>query len=104
MSTCACPRATLTSLTFADGIVLVRCRAHEQQTWVVDGRPMTAAAALPVLKDLFVEQRGKGRRPRSVRRKPPAAPPREAMPDTVVDERLTALLNARGVPGSWKVG
>lgn len=103
MTSCACPESTLTSLTFADGVVLVRCRVHELQTWVVEGRAMGTDAALPVLKDLFVEHRGKGGRPRAVPRKAPVRAPRE-MPAAAVDERLTKLLNARGLPGSWTVG
>lgn len=103
MTSCACPPSTLTSLTFAEGIVLVRCRAHDQQAWVVEGRVMETAAALPALKDVFIEQRGKGGRPSTVRRKPPVRVRREA-PVGAVEDRLTALLNARGLPGSWTVG
>lgn len=103
MTSCSCPDSALTSLTFADGIVLVRCRVHEHQTWVVEGQPMATDAALPALKDLFVEQRGKGGRARTVPRKAPVRAPRE-VPAAAVDDRLTELLNARGLPGSWKVG
>jgi hypothetical protein len=110
MNSCACPPATLTSVAFAHGIVMQRCVSHEQQTWILDGRPIDSATVRPALKDLFIQQRDLRQRPRS------AAPRRHAVPlvptptpvvqhpaaDPRADD-LTALLNARGLQGSWSV-
>lgn len=104
MTTCACPATSLASLRFADGLVLLRCSAHEQQTWYVDGRPAERHEVLPVLKELFVDRRGEraGRRApaRQVVQLPEAAP---AVPEKADNARLTALLQARGLSGTWVV-
>lgn len=106
MTRCHCAAASLTSLRFADGLVLLRCAAHEQQTWFVDGRPAERHEVLPALRELFEDRRGErstGRtpaaRPRVVRL--PEAAPVEA--DTDDGARLTALLHARGLSGTWVV-
>ncbi len=104
MPNCACPAASLTSLRFADGLVLLRCAAHEQQAWYVDGRPAERHEVLPALKGLFVDRRGeragRGAPARRVVQLPEAAP---ALPEDVDSARLTALLRARGLPGDWAV-
>jgi hypothetical protein len=111
MDTCSCAPASLTCVTFARGIVMRRCPAHEVQSWTVDGSRTDAATARGLLKDVFVELRGQ-----RVRSSSPAPTPRvlhldvpsyDDDPSTEValpagaDERLTALLNARGLQGSW---
>ncbi|MCW2679893.1 MAG: hypothetical protein JWM62_1294 [Frankiales bacterium] len=110
MTSCACPAASLTSLRFADGLVMLRCAAHEQQAWFVDGRAAERHEVLPALRDLFVDrrrgERSAGRvrpaRPRVLQMQEPA--PHEVVPVEADDsERLTALLRARGLSGSWAV-
>ena len=106
MTSCACPASTLTSLRFADGLVMLRCGAHEQQAWFVDGRQAEQHEVLPALRDLFTVRRGERReslrpapRPRVVQLQEPEAPVLEGDDS----ERLTALLRARGLSGSWAV-
>lgn len=108
MNSCACPAASLVSLRFAEGLVLLRCTAHEQQTWYVDGQPAERPEVLPALKDLFLGCRGERRtgrrttlRPRVRRLHEPVA--YDATPDAGDDERLTALLHSRGLSGTWAV-
>jgi hypothetical protein len=112
MSTCGCAPATLTSVAFANGVVLQRCRTHEVQTWTGGDRATSGTAPLPALKDLFVQERGHGKRPAAAARRArvarPAAPrPAAAAPDVrpeaPSDDLLTALLNARGLSGAWTV-
>lgn len=105
MTSCACPAASLASLRFADGLVLLRCSSHESQTWFVDGRPAERDEVLPALKELFAERRGE--RSPSPRTTPPARVIRMTAPVLPADgddsTRLTALLHARGLSGSWAV-
>lgn len=122
MSLCSCPPDALTSVAFADGTVLLRCGAHERQAWLVDGEPAPRQAALDGLRALFTEQRyQRARRPRrprpavvdlvvpAPRMVPPAVvrldPPRvdAHQRDRRDGELLTALLQARGLPGTWAV-
>ena len=112
MNSCACPASSLTSVAFAHGVVMQRCRSHELQTWTVDGRKTDARTVRTLLKDLFIETRGQ-RRSTS----PAASPqsvvhldvPSQASTSSDValgagaDERLTALLRSRGLQGSWAV-
>ena len=102
MTRCACPASTLTSVAFASGVAMQRCPSHELQSWTVDGRPTDARTARRLLQALFVESRGQRRSgaPASRRTIPPAQP---AAPARHSDEDLTALLNARGLPGTWSV-
>ena len=124
MLPCGCARPALISLTFGPGIVLLRCAAHETQSWLVDGAETGTADALASLKTLFVERRGRRqpatdgaahpRRRRTdvradVRADVPAQPAARpaALPAVVdlgdADARLTALLQARGLSGSWSI-
>ena len=112
MSSCCCPRAALAAVTFDNGAVLLRCTAHEQQRWLVEGREVATSEALGLLRDAFTA--GRSRRP-----EPPTRRHRVVrMPDTAAvdpypqapvptgrgaDADLTALLNARGLTGSWAV-
>lgn len=113
MSTCICAPAHLTSVSFAHGIVMQRCRQHELQTWTKDGRATDAGTVRTLLKDLFVETRGTRSRATSPERRP-AAPVAFTLPaqdhassevamDAGADEALTALLRSRGLQGSWAV-
>ena len=100
MSPCTCAAAGLTAVRFVQDVVLLRCTHHEQQAWTVDGRPATAAQAHAVLREAFED----GRTRRGARR----AAPRERVVQLVSSpatpaEALTALLNARGLVGSWSV-
>ena len=118
MSTCACAPDDLRSVAFAHDIVMQWCGRHEVQRWTVDGRQADHADVLPALKDLFVEERGSGRRrgpaaPKVVRLPgttsyaPPAARAYDLPSDeesTVTDEQLTALLKSRGLQGTWSIG
>ena len=115
MPSCRCPRAALTSLTFGPGIVLLRCAAHETQSWVVDGEETASADALASLRGVFVERRGHRqsasrsagqpqRRSTDVPAQPAtraSAPAGTAFSPT--DAQLTAALRARGIAGSWSV-
>lgn len=109
MTRCQCPATSLTSVRFADGLVMVRCSAHEQQAWLVDGQPAEKHQVLPALKDLFVDRRGErstSRRTASKQRvvRLPETTPYEAVPADADDSaRLTALLHARGLSGTWAV-
>ena len=107
MTSCPCPPASLTSVCFAEGVVLVRCSAHEQQSWFVDGQEVARTEALTALKDLVVARRGErrtaatSRRPKVIRMQEPVAYDVPAEADDA--ERLTALLRARGLSGTWAV-
>jgi hypothetical protein len=112
METCSCALSSLTSVTFARGVVMRRCPVHEIQTWTVDGSRTDAGTARSLLKDLFVEMRGQRARstsPTPVRRVLHLNVPSQDDPDSEValpagaDEHLTALLNSRGLQGSWAV-
>ena len=105
MNSCACPASRLTSVAFAHGVVMQRCRSHETQAWTVNGRPAAAPAVRSLLKDLFIETRGRTRTSRPAPVQPVAAPraERAADPTAGLDEQLTALLRARGMQGSWAV-
>jgi hypothetical protein len=102
-STCTCTRSQLTTVRFAHEVVLLRCARHEQQFWTVGGRPASASRAHDVLREVFVEGRARrgGRRVPSPRRGVQLVPPSPAPAATA--QSLTALLNARGVEGSWAV-
>ena len=106
MNTCACAPAARTSVAFAHGIVMHRCRVHELLTWTVEGRPVETSDVRGQLKDLFVEERGQQRRasgPAADKVIRLSAPLERTAPadDATVDEQLTALLRSRGVQGSW---
>ena len=112
MSTCSCPRSSLTSVAFAHGVMMQRCRAHELQAWTVEGRPADDATVRRLLKDLFVESRG--RRGRSTSPAPARTVVHLDLPaqeqvfsdvalDAGADAQLTALLRSRGLQGSWAV-
>lgn len=102
MTPCACAPTALTCVRFGDGVVLLRCAAHDVHGWFVDGSAVPRATALALLKDAFgtvgPAAPAPVRRPRAVRRPRPAVDPRAG-----VDEQLTALLHARGLQGSWAV-
>jgi len=109
MTSCACPAASLASLRFTDGLVMLRCASHEQQAWFVDGRPAERDQVLPALKELFVDRRGERRtsrvtaaRPRVLRMQEPVAYD-AVSPEADDSARLTALLHARGMSGTWAV-
>ena len=109
MTSCVCPATSLASLRFADGLVMLRCASHEQQTWFVDGRPAERDQVLPALKELFVDRRGERRtsrvtaaRPRVLRMQEPVAYD-AVSPEADDGARLTALLHARGMSGTWAV-
>lgn len=122
MEMCACPTASLTAVTFEQGIVLQRCSAHDTQTWVVEGEATDRAEVLENLRSVFLERREQRRRAatptqsrpddvislttpgRPVR--PASAPPVvhvQLPPGATSDEQLTALLQARGLPGAWAI-
>ena len=110
MSTCICAPAHRTSVAFAHGIVMQRCRVHELQTWTQHGRPTDARTVRTLLKDLFVETRGVRStspvdRPAPVRLTLPAQDhaSSEVALGAGADEALTALLRSRGLQGSWSV-
>ena len=110
MSSCSCSPHALSSVTFGNGIVLVRCPAHEAQRWLVDGRPVEVTVALGRLRALFAEHRSRAPREPAPRQ---AAPQRRVIqlpqptsaeqPVRVDDDALTALLHARGLSGTWAV-
>lgn len=112
MSPCRCPRVALAAVTFDNGAVLLRCPSHEQQRWLVEDREVSTTDALALLRDAFVAGRSRrpepGTRRHEVVRMPdtPAVDPYPETPrlsgnDASAD--LTALLNARGLTGSWAV-
>lgn len=110
MSSCSCSAASLTSVAFDGGIVLQRCGTHEAQRWTLDGREVARTEALHRLRSLFTSAR-RQRAGQSVPAAPRVRPaPRVRAPqvttlpaDAPTDERLTALLRARGLQGSWAV-
>lgn len=110
MSSCSCSPDALSSVTFGNGTVLVRCPAHEAQRWLVDGRPVEVTVALGRLRALFSEHRSRAPRQPALRQAatrsrviqlPLSAPADQ--PVRVDDDALTALLHARGLSGSWAV-
>jgi hypothetical protein len=115
MPSCGCARPALTSLSFGPGIVLLRCAAHEAQSWVVEGAETGSADVLASLRTLFVERRGQrqpqaqaAEHPHRRRSDIPAQPTARPTPPAVVDlndadAQLAALLRARGLSGSWSV-
>lgn len=117
MSSCTCTDDALTRVTFGNGTVLLRCPAHEAQRWLVDGRPAETRSAMAGLRELFVEQRSaRARRAAPPRRRgsvirlpePPrttrdSAPPTTAGTPRVDDDSLNALLQARGLSGTWAI-
>ncbi len=110
MSTCICAPAHLTSVAFAHGIVMQRCRVHELQIWTQDGRATDARTVRTLLKDLFVETRGTRATSPATRRDDVHldVPSQDhAFSDVALDagadEALTALLRSRGLQGSWAV-
>lgn len=112
MSSCSCPRAALTAVTFDGGAVLLRCLAHEQQRWLVEGREVATSEALGLLRDAFVAGRSRQPAPGTPRPKVVRMPdalavdPYPSTPQPTgrgADADLTALLHARGLSGSWAV-
>ena len=112
MSSCPCPRTALAAVTFDNGAVLLRCPSHEEQRWLVEGREVSTTDALALLRDSFVA--GRSRRPQPGTRRhrivrmpdTPAVDPYPETPQLSGDDAsadLTALLNARGLSGSWAV-
>ena len=100
MSTCSCAPAHRTSVAFAHGIVMQRCRAHDLQTWTHHGRPTDAGTVRTLLKDLFVEQRGtRSGMPRHVPRIHRAPVVRTPAPE----DAIAAVLRAHGVEGTWSI-
>ena len=99
MSPCTCAVPDLTAVRFAQDVVLLRCTRHEQQAWTVDGRPATAARAHAVLREVFEDGRTRRHTPRVA----PHARVVQLVPPASTAEALTALLNARGLAGSWAV-
>lgn len=110
MSSCSCSPDALSSVTFGNDTVLVRCAAHEAQRWLVEGRPVEVMVALGRLRALFTEQRSRAPRQQPAARPQPAQRPRviqlpqaDDLPVRVDDDALTALLHSRGLTGSWAV-
>lgn len=117
MPLCGCATATLTALTFERGLALLRCGAHEEQVWTVHGEPVPVVDAHARLRAAFAGNRSQTRRTGSracggrvlnlLGQRPPAREPRPAAVNVRsmlgADERLTALLNAQGLQGSWSV-
>lgn len=111
MSSCSCPRTALAAVTFANGAVLLRCPAHEQQRWLVEGHEVSSADALALLRDAFVAGRTRRAEPGSRRHKvvrmpdTPAVDPYPQTPVPTGDDSadLTALLRSRGLTGSWAI-
>ena len=104
MSSCTCANPTVS---FTAGVVLERCAGHDVQRWLVDGRPVDRDSALAVLRGSFAAHRGVRAVPgsRAARTAPRAArvPVPSAPPAGSLDQRLAAVLRARGVEGSWAV-
>lgn len=110
MSTCPCSSHALVLVTFDNGTALLRCPAHETQRWLVDGRPADSTEALSALRELFVQERTERRsrrrartRPRVIRLPEPAPVQQVTPPLGVDDASLTALLQARGLSGTWAI-
>lgn len=114
MSTCPCPSTALAAVTFDNGAVLLRCPSHEQQRWLVEDREVSTTDALALLRDAFVAGRSRrpepGTRRNKIVRMPDtpavAVDPYPETPQLSGDDAsadLTALLNARGLTGSWAV-
>jgi hypothetical protein len=111
MNSCACPASSLTSVAFAHGVVMQRCRSHELQSWTVNGRRTDAGTVRGLLKDLFIETRGQRRSTSPIQAQKVVhldVPSYESTSSDVAldagaDERLTALLRSRGLQGSWAV-
>lgn len=108
MLSCPCSPEGLTAVRFDGGVVMLRCGLHDQQRWLVHGRPTLRADVLPVLRNLFADRRGEPRRthpaPKPVKVVRRASPAYAAVPAGAGDdERLTVLLHARGLSGSWAV-
>lgn len=110
MSSCCCSAASLTSVAFDGGMVLQRCGTHEAQRWTLDGREVARTEALHRLRTVFTSARGQRpgeSGPAAPRVRPSRrvrAPQLVTLPaDAPTDERLTALLRARGLQGSWAV-
>lgn len=120
MSSCSCPAASLTSVSFDHGMELRRCGAHDTQQWVVDGQVRDRTEVLTTLREAFLARRAQ-RRPATRLPTPdapppalpaalPAAPAAAAPPvrielpdDATAEQALTALLRARGVDGAWAI-
>lgn len=112
MPSCLCPRTVLAAVTFDNGAVLLRCPSHEEQRWVVDGQEVSTTDALSVLRDAFIAARARrpapGTRRDKVVRMPdtPVVDPYPQALQLAADDAaadLTALLHARGLPGSWAI-
>ena len=106
MTGCPCPAGSLAQVSFADGVVMLRCAAHEMQRWCLNGHPVERDVALGMLKDLFLARRGErsGTPPRPRVLRLPAAPSYDLpSPEAEDGARLTALLHARGLSGTWAV-
>lgn len=114
MCSCSCPRTALAAVTFDNGAVLLRCPSHEQQRWLVEDQEVSTTDALALLRDSFVAGRTRRPEPGTSRHKivrMPETPagavdPYPGTPQLSGDDAsadLTALLNARGLTGSWAV-
>jgi hypothetical protein len=113
MSSCTCSPEILATLAFSNGLVLLRCPAHETQQWLVDGEPVERSVAFAGLRARFVEQRvdqrvdssarPARRRARVIRLPEPVVHPAPVLSGRVDDESLTALLRSRGLTGTWAV-
>lgn len=114
MSSCSCPRTALAAVTFDNGAVLLRCPSHEQQRWIVAGQEVSSTDALALLRDAFAAGRSRrpepGTRRHKVVRMPDTTtvavdpyPQAPQLSGTDASADLTALLNARGLTGSWAV-
>lgn len=121
MSMCPCSPSSLTAVTFENGIVLQRCGMHDVQGWVVAGEATDRDEVLANLRGVFSVRNDQRRRDRAAVARtatpvaPATAPPAPVAPATAAaptpemlratnpDEQLTALLQARGLPGAWAV-
>jgi hypothetical protein len=109
MSSCTCSPEILATVSFSNGLVLLRCPAHETQQWLLDGEPVDRSEAFAGLRARFVEQRVEHgtrparRRARVIRLPEPVVHPEPVLSGRVDDESLTALLHARGLTGTWAV-
>ena len=112
MSFCACSPDQLTTVTFDQGIVLLRCGLHDLQCWVVDGQQQERTDVLENLRAIFLERREQRRRSATPAAEDrviqlPSAPstrcaPLAAVPESDAD-KLNALLQARGLTGAWSI-